>query len=115
MADLTAAHGGRRRAMVTVTSLRDGFEHLVPDETMTIEHAGQYRALCGHRVLAAVLAYPSGPPCVDCRAVQRSADTARHRRAPQVRWWTRLTTRLRRRHRPVARFRRDTTHRSGTR
>lgn len=80
-----------------VTSVRDGLEHLVTDEAMTIGNPDRYLALCGHRVLAAALVCPPGPPCPTCVAV-RSADAAgdrRHRRTAWSRVWARLADRLR--------------------
>lgn len=62
---------GARAVVLGVTCGRDGYEHLVADEAMTPGCAGRYPAICGHRVWAAVLACPSGPPCPACVAVRR--------------------------------------------
>lgn len=63
---------GSARVVLRVTCGRDGYEHLVNDEAMTPGCAGRYPALCGHPVWAAVLACPSGPPCLACVAVRRA-------------------------------------------
>lgn len=105
MAELTGADGHRRPVVVLpVTCCRDGREHLVAEDAIVPANAGRYTAACGHRMLAAVLACPAGPPCRDCLAT-RSADQPRRRRTcPTERQgvWARLTTRLnwarRRRH-----------------
>jgi hypothetical protein len=81
---------------VSVTSLRDGREHLVRDDEIEPGRAGQYAALCGHRVLAAVLACPAGPRCPDCTAIERNATAAaERRRAGRSGRWPRLTAVLR--------------------
>jgi hypothetical protein len=74
--------------VLSVTSMRDGREHLVPDEAMTAAGMGNYLALCGHRVGAAVLTCPPGPPCLACTAVRRVAipEQTRHRTAGLWRW-----------------------------
>lgn len=79
-------------AVLPVTSARDGREHLVAEHLMTIGSAGRYPALCGHRVWAAVLACPSGPPCRDCLAVRnpRSSGHRRQRRTNRRRVWNRF-------------------------
>lgn len=67
---------------VAVTCAQDGRDHLVSDEAMAAGlsggHTGRYVALCGHRVSAAVLACPPGPPCSRCVALWRArGDTPR--------------------------------------
>lgn len=97
MAELTAAGADEHRVVVLpVTCCRDGREHLVAEDEIVPANAGRYTAACGHRVLAAVLACPAGPPCRNCLAV-RSAYRPRKRRTcpidrPGVRAW--LSTRL---------------------
>lgn len=82
-----------RTITVAVTSVRDGFEHLVDDAVMTPGSAGRYVALCGHEVQAAALVCPPGPRCEACVAVRNAvlADGQRHRRADQRGIWARLT------------------------
>ena len=92
---MTGAGANRRSPVLRVTSVRDGREHLVADHLMTVGSAGRYPALCGHRVWAAILACPSGPPCEDCLTVRHShmsvaTGRRRHRRSHQRRLWTRL-------------------------
>ncbi|MGH3930551.1 MAG: hypothetical protein ACRDTF_11315 [Pseudonocardiaceae bacterium] len=80
MTELTSADGDERRVvMLLVTCCRDGREHLVAEDEIVPANAGRYTAACGHRVLAAVLACPAGPPCRNCLAA-RSADRPRKRR-----------------------------------
>lgn len=82
MAGMTGTGDGRRAwrtVAVPVTSVRDGFEHLVADAAMTPGSAGRYVALCGRAVLAAALACPPGPRCSACVAA-RTADPVRQRR-----------------------------------
>ncbi|HKR49589.1 MAG TPA: hypothetical protein VJT72_08405 [Pseudonocardiaceae bacterium] len=90
-------HRAWRTITVLVTSVRDGFEHLVDDAAMTAENAGRYVALCGHAVQAAALVCPPGPPCQTCAAVRNAvaAGGRRHRRTDQHGMWARLTARLR--------------------
>lgn len=54
----------------TVTSVRDGREHLVTDDAIEAGQAGRYVALCGYRMLAAALSCPPGPPCSACAAIR---------------------------------------------
>lgn len=86
---MTGVDDDRHDAVLPVTSARDGQEHLVAEHLMTVGSAGRYSALCGHRVWAAVLACPSGPPCADCLTI-RNPRGRRHCRANQRRVWTRL-------------------------
>lgn len=75
MADLTPPEGQPR--MLAVTSVRDGYEHLVAEEAMTPGSAGRYLAMCGHAVWAAVLACPAGPPCAQCVTIHGTRTTSR--------------------------------------
>ncbi|MGH3841646.1 MAG: hypothetical protein ACRDS0_09425 [Pseudonocardiaceae bacterium] len=84
-----------RTVAVSVTSARDGVEHLVTDGAIAPGNAGRYAALCGHNVWAAALACPPGRPCPACIAV-READRPRHRRPNRRGWWARLVSLLRR-------------------
>jgi len=71
--EVSRAEGERRAQhdmVLPVTSVRDGLEHLVAEEEMTSGNAGRYVAVCGRRVLAAVLAFPPGPQCSACVKVQ---------------------------------------------
>ncbi len=100
MADVTGAADERRvrRAFsFSVTSTRDGFEHLVAEEAMTPASAGGYVALCGRAVQAAALACPPGPRCPACIAVRNAVGVSgqRHRRTDQRGTWARLTALLR--------------------
>ena len=91
---------------VAVTCAQDGRDHLVSDEAMAAGlsgHAGRYVALCGHRVSAAVLACPPGPPCSRCVALWRAWANAsrpvnrhqrRHHRPPRLGVVTRLVPRV---------------------
>ncbi|MGH3915870.1 MAG: hypothetical protein ACRDTC_21045 [Pseudonocardiaceae bacterium] len=94
MPELTGDDGDRRRVVVLpVTCCHDGREHLVAEDAIVPANAGRYTAVCGHRVLAAVLACPARPPCRDCRTT-RSADQPRRRRTcptERVGVWARLT------------------------
>lgn len=73
-----------------VTSMRGGYEHLVPEQAMIPGSAGRYAALCEHIVWATALACPAGPPCQRCAAI-RGAGTKK----PGV--WARLAARFGRR------------------
>lgn len=100
MTDLTGTGGGRRAWRTfafPVTSVRDGFEHLVDDATMTPGSAGRYVALCGCGVWAAALVCPPGPRCPACTAIRDSVPLGRqrHRRTDQRGVWARLIARLR--------------------
>jgi hypothetical protein len=102
MTDLTGARNERpARRAVAVTSVRDGFEHLVAYEAMTLGNAGRYVALCGCAVLAAALACPPGRPCRTCVAV-RTSDAASRRRQRRVGMWVWLNPVRRHRDRVVA-------------
>jgi hypothetical protein len=91
--------------VLRVTCARDGREHLVAEELMTPGSAGRYVALCGHRLLAAVLACPPGPSCPTCVAVRKAAvaDGRRSRRTDRPGVWARLGARLRGRRRSHSR------------
>ncbi len=85
----------RRVLLLSVTCLRDGHEHLVRDDAVTPDSNGRYPALCGHRVLAAGLICPAGPPCPDCATAERAAAReASRRRAGWLGRWTRIPTRV---------------------
>lgn len=95
MVAMTGA-GAERRAWrsvaVPVTSVRDGFEHLVAEKPIALGNTGRYVALCGRIVWAAALASPAGPRCPACVAVH-SVDAVhgpRHRRASRRGAWARL-------------------------
>ncbi|MGH3937587.1 MAG: hypothetical protein ACRDTG_02985 [Pseudonocardiaceae bacterium] len=94
--------GSMRAVVLRVTCGRDGYEHLVADEAIAPGCAGRYPAICGHRVWAAVLACPAGPPCPRC-VVARRASTADEQRGRQRGVWVRLLTRLRGRRRTAHR------------
>ncbi|MGQ0778504.1 MAG: hypothetical protein ACT4NY_29525 [Pseudonocardiales bacterium] len=97
MTDLSRA-GDRRAVALSVTCGRDGREHLVAEEAMTIGSAGRYPALCGHAVWAVALACPAGPPCRACAAI-RNPDTPsarRYRRKHRPGVWARLAAWLNR-------------------
>ncbi|MGH3904114.1 MAG: hypothetical protein ACRDTE_07995 [Pseudonocardiaceae bacterium] len=67
-------HGSPVRP-VAVTSTVDGRDHLISDQATAaglVAGDGRYRAMCGHRVVAAPLVVPPGPTCLDC-------ETALHR------------------------------------
>lgn len=86
--------------VLRVTCARDGREHLVAEELMTPGSAGRYVALCGHRLLAAVLACPPGPSCPTCIAVHKAATGGRRsRRTDRPGVWACLNARLRGRRR----------------
>jgi len=91
--------------VLPVTCARDGREHLVPEELMTPGSAGRYVALCGHRLLAAVLACPPGPSCRSCIAVRRAAVAGgrKSRRTDRPGMWARLVAWLRRQRRGYSR------------
>lgn len=100
MASMTGIGDERRTwraGSVPVTSVGDGFEHLVAEATMTPADAGSYVALCERTVLAAALACPAGPRCSDCIAVRDAdpAGRARHCRRDRSGVWARLTALLR--------------------
>lgn len=88
---------GRRTIAVPVTSARDGLEHLVADEAMTLGSTGRYVALCGRSVWAAAWACPPGPECPACVTVRNAVQVGRqrHHRTRQRGVWTSLTARLR--------------------
>ncbi|MGH3929477.1 MAG: hypothetical protein ACRDTF_05815 [Pseudonocardiaceae bacterium] len=105
MPELTGSDGDRRRVVVLpVTCCRDGREHLVTENEIVPANAGRYTAVCGHRMLAAVLACPAGPPCRACITARSANQPRRRRTCPtgQQGVWARITTRLklarRRRH-----------------
>lgn len=53
-----------------ITCCVDGQAHDVTDEDAAAGHrTGEYRAVCGYRVVAAALAAPVGRPCARCIAV----------------------------------------------
>jgi hypothetical protein len=59
-----------RRYTIPITCCADGLAHEVTDENVAAgRQVGQYRALCGSRVVAAALAAPVGRPCAQCTAV----------------------------------------------
>lgn len=92
MPDFTDADEDRQppsAVVLPVTCARDGREHLVAEDEMAPGSAGRYMTLCGHRMLAAVLACPPGPPCPQCIKVHTPA--ARNRRANRPGVWARLT------------------------
>lgn len=95
MAELTSADSDRRQVvLLPVTCCRGGREHLVAEDAIVPANAGRYTAICGHRVLAAVLACPAGPPCRYCLAA-RGTDQPRKRRTCPIEgqgMWARLTT-----------------------
>lgn len=68
MPGMTGVGDSRRALLVPVTSSRDGFEHLVVEETMRPRHGGRWIALCGYAVWAAALACPPGRRCPACSA-----------------------------------------------
>jgi hypothetical protein len=82
---------------VPVTSVRDGFEHLVAEAAMTRRNAGRYVALCGRAVWATALVRPPGPPCPACFPVRKTVPArGRHRRRANQRGaWARMTALLR--------------------
>lgn len=54
---------------VWMTCVVDGQEHVIADDgMMTGVRQGQYRAVCGHRLLACPLVEPPGPRCSCCEA-----------------------------------------------
>ena len=56
-------------ATVTITCVRDGHAHAVPDVQIAGPQAdgrGRYVALCGHVVTAAPMIDPEGAPCPLC-------------------------------------------------
>lgn len=85
----------RSAVLVPVTSSRDGFEHLVVEETMTPRHGGRCVALCGCAVWAAALACPPGRCCPACSAACHAdvADGPQHRRRNRRGVWARLVGR----------------------
>lgn len=85
----------RSAVLVPVTSSRDGFEHLVVEETMTPRHGGRCVALCGCAVGAAALACPPGRCCPACSAACHAdvADGPQHRRRNRRGVWARLVGR----------------------
>jgi hypothetical protein len=85
---------GEWGVVVRVTSMCDGYEHLVADEVMTPGSAGRYVALCGQGMWAAGLACPAGPPCPGCLKIRRAA-VAERGRTRQAGVWARLVARLR--------------------
>ncbi len=100
MTDLTGVRNERpARRAVPVTSVRDGLEHLVADEAMTLRSAGVYLALCGRAVWAAALACPPGPRCPACVAARTLGSANRHHRQHRPGVWTWLNSVQRRRHR----------------
>ncbi|MGH3765296.1 MAG: hypothetical protein ACRDTX_09125 [Pseudonocardiaceae bacterium] len=100
MAGMTGV-GDERRSWrtitVSVTSARDGFEHLVAEEMMTPRNPDHCVALCGRTVWAAALVCPPGRRCPVCIAVRDadSADRPRRRRPNRRGAWTRLNGPLR--------------------
>ncbi|MGH3921323.1 MAG: hypothetical protein ACRDTT_00300 [Pseudonocardiaceae bacterium] len=59
----------------TLTSTVDGRDHLISEQATAAGLAagrGAYHAMCGRRVLAALLVVAPGPTCLDC-------ETALHR------------------------------------
>jgi hypothetical protein len=59
----------RDLATVTITCVRDGHAHAVPDVQIAGPQAdgrGRYVALCGHVVTAAPMIDPEGAPCPHC-------------------------------------------------
>ncbi|MDQ4031021.1 MAG: hypothetical protein M3332_01615 [Actinomycetota bacterium] len=61
-----------------VTSAVDGRAHLLSQQAATeglVAGHGEYTALCGRRVLAAALATPPGPTCLDCETALHRATT----------------------------------------
>ncbi len=56
---------------VTITCIRDGRAHHVPDAQIAgpqADGAGRYVAVCGHVVTAAAMVEPEGAPCPLCAA-----------------------------------------------
>lgn len=77
MADLTTPDGEQwQPQMLAVTSARDGREHLIAEEVLAADSAGQYPAVCGRTVWANSMAYPAGPPCSECATVQAAYATS---------------------------------------
>lgn len=102
MADLNDADEDRQppwAVVLPVTCARDGREHLVAEDAMVPGNAGRYTTVCGHRMLAAVLACPPGPPCPDCVTIYSAEVRGRRANRPGVcaRLATRLTPTRRRR------------------
>ena len=98
MTDQTARDGRPAWRVVTwpLTSVRDGYEHLIAESAMTAPRAGRFTTLCGRAGWAAALTCPPGPQCRACVAV-RDADATgglRHRQTRQRRTWA-LTAWLR--------------------
>ncbi|MDQ3152981.1 MAG: hypothetical protein M3R63_15145 [Actinomycetota bacterium] len=72
---------------ISVTCVADGKAHEITDYAMAAGHAaraGNYCALCGHRVTPAPLVEPSGAPCRDCLVTLRAErrPESRHGRNP---------------------------------
>lgn len=93
MADLNGADDDRQPPAVVlpVTCARDGREHLVAEDEMVPGKAGRYTTVCGHRMLAAVLACPPGPPCPRCVTIYSAEVRSRRTNRPGV--WARLAAR----------------------
>ncbi len=76
-----------RALIAAMTWAADGFDHLVAAESHAAGVApgtGDYAALCGHRVVAAPLIGPPGPPCPRCAIYPHRAPLGRGRHRARV-------------------------------
>lgn len=75
-------------ALLTVTDVRDGRDHLVTDHELTAAAGpdGTRQALCGARIVPAPLVCPPSGRCAMCAALVAPPPASR----PRIAWWRRL-------------------------
>lgn len=72
----------RGPSTISMTCVVDGKAHEITDHAMAASHAasnGNYRALCGHRVMPAPLVEPNGVLCQNCLATLYAGRRPEHR------------------------------------